>query len=84
MKDRQNPSTHRIRDKITSIFYAIATTLIILTTGRSWSMYTLAQRIMFPEAYELWQPHTWPVTTTNHLPSHMANYLGYQMVFVFV
>ena len=30
-----------------------------------------------PEGYELWHPHNWPVTTTNHLPQHLANYLGH-------
>ena len=31
--------------------------------------------VIFPEGYELWHPHNWPVTTTNHLPPHLANYL---------
>ena len=26
-----------------------------------------------PEGYEKWHPHNWPVTTTNHLPPHLAN-----------
>ena len=26
----------------------------------------------------------WPVTTTNHLPPHLANYLGHQRMSVFV
>ena len=33
-----------------------------------------------PEAYELWHPHNWPVTTTNHHPAHLANYLEHQRV----
>ena len=33
-----------------------------------------------PEGYELWHPNNWPVTTTNHLPPHLANYLGHQRV----
>ena len=37
-----------------------------------------------PEGYELWQPHNWPVTTTNHLTPHLAIYLGHKMVSVFV
>ena len=37
-----------------------------------------------PEGYEEWHPHNWPVTTTNHLPPHLANYLGHQRVSVFV
>ena len=37
-----------------------------------------------PEGYELWHPHNWPVTTTNHLPPHLANYMGHQRVSVFV
>ena len=37
-----------------------------------------------PEGYELWHPHNWPVTTTNHLPPHVANYLGHQRVSMFV
>ena len=39
---------------------------------------------IFPEGYELWHPHNWPVTTTNHLPPHLANYLGHQRVSVLV
>ena len=37
-----------------------------------------------PEAYEQLHPHNWPVTTTNHLPPHLANCLGHQRVSVFV
>ena len=37
-----------------------------------------------PEGYELWHSHNWPVTTTSHLPPHLANYLGHQRVSVFV
>ena len=36
------------------------------------------------DGYELWHPHNWLVTTTNHLPPHLANYLGHQRVSVFV
>ena len=28
-----------------------------------------------PESYEQWHPHNWTVTTTNHLPPHLASYL---------
>ena len=38
----------------------------------------------YPEGYEEWHPHNWPVTTTDHLPPHLANYLGHQRVSVFV
>ena len=37
-----------------------------------------------PEGYELWHPHNWPVTTTNHLPPQVANFPGHQRVSVFV
>ena len=40
--------------------------------------------LISPEGYELWHPHNWPVTTTNNLPPHLANYLGHQRVSVFV
>ena len=64
--------------------------------GKSWSYHekwTLMRNIdvsvvlipwdISPEGYELWHPHNWPVTTTNHLPPHLANYLGHQRVSVF-
>ena len=41
-------------------------------------------RSISPEGYEEWHPHNWPVTTTNHLPPNLANYLGHQRVSVFV
>ena len=40
--------------------------------------------VISQEGYELWHPHNWPAMTTNHLPPHLANYLGHQRVFVFV
>ena len=40
--------------------------------------------VISPEGYEHWHPHNWPVTTTNHLPPHLANYLGHQRVSMFV
>ena len=40
--------------------------------------------LISPEGYEQWHPHNWPVTTTSHLPPHLANYLGHQWVSVFV
>ena len=43
-----------------------------------------SNKFQSPEGYELWHPHNWPVTTTNHLLPHLANYLGHQRVSVFV
>ena len=44
----------------------------------------LWSHVISPEGYEEWHPHNWPVTTTYHLPAHLANYLGHQRVSVFV
>ena len=51
---------------------------------RNWKFTLHKFENISPEGHEEWHPHNWPVTTTNHLPPHLANYLGHQRVSVFV
>ena len=56
----------------------------LMTSSWACACYVAHNMTISPEGYEEWHPHNWPVTTTNHLPPHLANYLGHQRVSVFV
>ena len=65
-------------------FASLSPKLIFLLQLTTWWPHLYHNWLISPEGYEQWHPHNWPVTTTNHLPPHLANYLRHQRVSVFV